>query len=640
MMMATMQTQLRSAGMTVKRWCRDPRVHAGVRVGAYALAGFVLSAASLSHHCLPLAAGAVCGLGGWQAALVALGGAAGYLTYWGNQGIMGLVWVAAALIASMALGDRRITKATPLLLPAISGLIVAGSGLGFQWILGDTTPVGIYFLRIALAMAAAALTAVVTTRRSPIPDWLACGFGVLALVQALPVTVINPGFLLAGYLAAGTSFPPAAVAGLALDLAQVSPVPMAAAMTMAWLSGLSPGKNVWMKRLAPATCYIIVMALAGVWQPWVALPLAVGGCARAVVRGIRPQAYRRGETGAVQVRLEMVAGVMAQTQQLLLETGLPTLDEDALMQKCAQNACGSCSCRKNCEDRETVLALPGGVLHCELLNREDLPVNCRRGERLLQELHRGQEQLRLHMNCRARQAECRDAVIQQYQFLGQYMQNLSDGLGRRQGYKRPRFQPKVAVYANRRESENGDRCCWFAGTEGRYYVVLCDGMGTGAGAVEEGNGAMNMVKKLLSAGFPGEYALRSLNSLCALRGRAGAVTVDVAEMNLDTGKVTLYKWGSAPSWVLNHLGAEKLGTATPPPGLSVTDGRETVERLSLRRGETLVLLSDGVGGEDALRSLAVPSTMPLGEVAAEILELSDVSSGDDATIAAIRLTPA
>jgi hypothetical protein len=65
-----------------------------------------------------------------------------------------------------------------------------------------------------------------------------------------------------------------------------------------------------------------------------------------------------------------------------------------------------------------------------------------------------------------------------------------------------------------------------------------------------------------------------------------------------------------------------------------------VEKLSLRRGETLVLLSDGVGGEDAIASLTVGSAMPPGEVAAEILELSTLENGDDATVAVVRLTPA
>jgi stage II sporulation protein E len=230
-------------------------------------------------------------------------------------------------------------------------------------------------------------------------------------------------------------------------------------------------------------------------------------------------------------------------------------------------------------------------------------------------------------------------VLQQYRFLSEFLQDLSDNLGRRSPSTLPRYAPEVVFHANRKESDNGDRCQCFTGTGCKYYVVLCDGMGTGLGAVQEGKSALELLKKLLLAGFPAEYALRSLNSLCALRGMAGAATVDMAELQLDTGKVMLYKWGAAPSYLLCGSSIEKIGTAGPPPGLSVTDGREKVERLSLRRGEVLVLLSDGVGGEDALQCRFSDGELSLKEIAVKILDSADPGSSDDATVAVIRLAP-
>ena len=168
-------------------------------------------------------------------------------------------------------------------------------------------------------------------------------------------------------------------------------------------------------------------------------------------------------------------------------------------------------------------------------------------------------------------------------------------------------------------------------------MVLCDGLGTGLGAAQEGQTALSLLKQMLTAGFPAEYALRSINSLLVLRGRAAAVTVDLLEIHLDSGRAAIYKWGAAPSWLLGACGAEKIGTAEPPPGLSVTEGRETVERLSLRRGEMLILTSDGVGVGDALGRIRGFSSLPPGEVAARLLESGGEKREDDATVAAIRL---
>ena len=87
------------------------------------------------------------------------------------------------------------------------------------------------------------------------------------------------------------------------------------------------------------------------------------------------------------------------------------------------------------------------------------------------------------------------------------------------------------------------------------------------------------------------------------------------------------------------MGAEKIGTAGPPPGLSVEESRETAERLSLRRGETLVLLSDGVGGEESLR-LAFAEPVESPEALADRLLLSGGQDrADDATVAVVRLAP-
>ena len=162
-------------------------------------------------------------------------------------------------------------------------------------------------------------------------------------------------------------------------------------------------------------------------------------------------------------------------------------------------------------------------------------------------------------------------------------------------------------------------------------------MGTGLGAAQEGQSAGQLLRQMLTAGFPPEHALRSINSILTHRGQAGAVTVDLAEVRLDSGKATLYKWGAAPSWLLKPSGAEKIGTATPPPGICVADARELVIRLSLRRGEMLILVSDGVMAGESLRRGSFEPMAP-GELAQRLLEECRLDD-DDATAAVLRLQP-
>jgi hypothetical protein len=615
----------------------DPRLHLYLRAAAYFFAGFGLSAASLRDSLLPLSMGLVCACSGWSAVLVAAGGGLGYIVFWGAAGQQGVLWVLAALLVAVLLGDRRISIQTPLLLPALAGLIVSACGVVFQTWLSDTTPVSTYLIRVVLGAGSSWLFLQVLRSRNPILDWLACCLTVLALAQIAPIPQLSFGVIAAGILSVVGAFPAAALAGIALDLSGITPVSMTAVMCGSYLLRFLPRYPKWIGAAAATLSYLLVMRLCQHFDLMPLPGLLLGGAVGTFLPAPTKLPNRRGETGVAQVRLEMAAGVLAQTEQLLLESPEMPIDEDALVSRAAEQACAGCPCRKNCKDSPRIAQLSGVLLHKPLLTGEELPIICRKSGRFLAHLHHSQEQLRSIQADRLRQKEYRAAVVQQYRFLSEYLQELSDGLARRADNHTPFFEPNIHIYGNRPAADNGDRCVMFAGTGCRYYVLLCDGMGTGLGAVQEGKTAVDLLRRLLTAGFPADYALRSLNSLCALRNRAGAVTVDLLELDLETGKGFLYKWGAAPSYLISGPMAEKIGTAGPPPGLSVTDCREMTYRLSLRRGEILLLVSDGVGEEEVLRRCVAMAGIAPGELAKTLLTCSQMGGEDDATVVTVCL---
>jgi len=636
--MISLASYVRQGRHTLRRWVLDPRIHRLARGGAYLLAGFCLSAASLASSAMPLAMGLVCACSGWTCLLTALGAAAGYWLFWPAMAQQALVWTILSLVAGVALSERKILRNAPLLLPATAALIVSGCGLLFQSLGRDGAQVSVYLLRVVLAFSSAWLFYMVLQGRNPILDWMACGLAVLALAQIVPLPYLGLGYLAAGALVTGASFPAAALAGLALDLAQITAVPMTAVMALSYLVRFLPRYPVWLGRLAPGAVYILVMELCGQMDLHPLPGLVLGGILGTFLPAPARANHRRGETGAAQVRLELAAGVLAHTEQVLLEAAPVPVDEGALVAKAAERACGSCPYRKSCKDTRRIGQLPGLLLHKPLLHSEELPIICRKSGRFLAELHRSQEQLRSIQADRERQREYRAAVVQQYRFLAEFLQDLSDQLVHRVNGTRVQYAPVVSVYSNRPQFDNGDRYDRFSGTGSLYYVLLCDGMGTGLGAVQEGQTAGMLLRRLLSAGYPAEHALRSLNSLCALRDRAGAVTLDLAQIQLDTGKVTLYKWGAAPSYLIRDVGAEKLGSVGPPPGLSVTDCTEQTYRCALHRGQTLIMASDGIDPEAALRCCLENAAESPGELAARLLTCCDGPAGDDATVIMITLS--
>lgn len=639
-MMVSIQSYVRQGRRAFRRLTGAPRLLGFMQGVAYTLAGLLLSAASLGNSPQTFCLGLLCAApAGWPLLLLAAGSAAGYILFWGSAGLQGLAWVCGGLLTVGLLGGRRINWRVPLLLPSLATLIAAAAGLAFQMFLEDTTSVPIYLLRVVLAGTSARLFTLAFERREPFVDWMVEGIGVLALSQVTLSPWLGLGYAAAAALGTGGAFPAVALAGLALDLSQVTRIPMTAVLCGVYLLRLLPGMPKLARWCLPAGVYLLVMYLSGIWDLYPVPGLVLGGLAGLMLPQRPGVVHRRGEVGIAQVRLEVAAGVLRQMEQVLMETRELPVDEESILVRAVDRACSACPCRKTCPDRARLGRLPTGLLHKPGLQTADIPIPCKKTARIVTELQRGQAQLRAIFADREQQREYREAVMQQYRFQAAFLRQLSDGLGKTAEPGKLRFQPEVAVCSVGKEAANGDRCVYFAGTAGRYYVVLCDGMGTGLGAAQEANTASEMLRKQLSAGFPAEYALRSLNSLCALSRRAGAVTVDLAEIRLDTGAVNLYKWGAMPSYVVSRLGTEKIGTADAPPGLSVTEGRETVDRLSLRRGETLIMLSDGVGGEVVQGRGADWWREPAGEVAAAVLETVDDTAADDATAVVVRLRP-
>lgn len=628
--MVSVETYLRRGQRTLQRWVLDPRVRTVGAVLGYGGSGFFLSAASLGSVAMPLAMGLICAATGWQALLIGLGAMAGYPFFWGLAGNQGVVWSAAGLLLALMIGSRVESRNMPLMLPCLASFFTAVTGLVFQVFLKEQVKLELYILRIVLAGLSGVLFTQVLSCRDVIADWMAGGVGVLALAQVSPLPGLGLGYIAAGVLGVSGAFPAAALAGLGLDLAQVTRVPMTAVLCVTYFLGMIPFGKRWQHYAAPGFACLIVMAVSGIWERAPLPGLFLGGALGALMPK-RPQiARRRGQTGVAQVRLELGAEVMAATQRLMMEQEMPPIDREALLDKVRWRACSSCSARKNC--------LEQGKLTLELLENP-LDADCRKAGRLIPELRRAQDQLRVLQADRQRRREYREALVQQYRFLASYLRSLSDQLPRRGEELEISFRIEISARSRGKARANGDKCIAFSGGNGRYFVLLCDGMGTGLGAAQEGQTAASLLRQMLTAGFPPEHALASVNSLLTLEGRGGAVTMDLAEICLDTGLGNIHKWGAAPSWLLRRNGAEKIGTATPPPGLSVLESRATVEKLSLRRGEVLILLSDGVDGEDALRLSNLTPDAPPGELAAEILEKGRGGTEDDATVAVIRLRP-
>ena len=342
------ETYLRRGQRNLEALALNPRVRTLAMVMMLTGSGFVFSAVGLGGWPQPVAMGLICSAIGWRAVLMALGAMVGYPTFWGSAGNLGIVWSAAGGLLSMMVGHRQESREQPLMLPGIASFLTVVTGLGFRFLLGEQ----ISLLQLPLQASVALFSGILFTQaarcRDAITDWLVSGVSVLALARISLGPWLGLGPLAAGFLTVGAAFPAAALGGLALDLSQLSRVPMTAVVCLAYFLRMIPFDRRWKQCAAPAVAYIAVSLICGIRDPTPLLGLALGGACGGLLPPKPQIAHRRGETGVAQVRLELSAELLSDARQLILERKPAPIDREAILEKARQQACGRCSLRRTC----------------------------------------------------------------------------------------------------------------------------------------------------------------------------------------------------------------------------------------------------------------------------------------------------
>lgn len=622
-MMVSVETVLLRGKRQADKWLAKPWIQ---RIGKCALftgGGAILSGAALWNAMQPIALGLILGTGGWWSVFAALGSGLGYRLFWGMAGLEGVVWALGGLGLALVLPFFEKTGKTRWRRAAGAVVLVSLSSLFVRFRLGTSPPSLLVAGRMGIAAVCALLSHRVIHGRDRLSTWILCSFGVLALSGLGAPKWADPGAAAVGFLCAVAPLPASVLAGVGADAAG-SVVSMAGIAGLSWFFQLLPIRESWRRMLSPPLAALGIMVLQGKFSA-VLLPLALGSAAGALIPWQLHSVPRKEKVGAVQVQLEKIALVLGGFQRQLLEYAPPPLDVDGITEQLKLDACGTCPNRGSCKEQARLSEdyLDGSE---EFL--------CRKSGRMAVYLHQSRDRLKRMKAARNVQEEYRCAVSQQYGFLAELLHTTADRLPERVWRGQAKFRVQVSSRSKSKGYADGDRVLAFPGVGCRFYVMLCDGMGTGMGAMEEGQQAGSLLKQMLTAGISPDHALGGLNSQLTLLGRGGAVAVDLAELRLDSGSVTFYKWGASPSWILGKHHARQVGTPTLPPGLSVrAPGQHG--RVRMERGEVLVMLSDGVAQERA--ALWAEDIQGDPGILAERILADSGTAEDDATAVVVRL---
>lgn len=159
--------------------------------------------------------------------------------------------------------------------------------------------------------------------------------------------------------------------------------------------------------------------------------------------------------------------------------------------------------------------------------------------------------------------------------------------------QRYKAEPAWAGYA-RNQGISGDSYMWEELQDGKFAVVLSDGMGKGKLAAGESSLAVHTVMNLLKAGLEVELVLKLLNSILLVNADKEIFsTMDLGIFNEKTGKMKFYKIGAATTFIKRKDRVETLNVSAMPMG--IVDGLKIdYVTVNLNPGDEVIMISDGI----------------------------------------------
>lgn len=199
------------------------------------------------------------------------------------------------------------------------------------------------------------------------------------------------------------------------------------------------------------------------------------------------------------------------------------------------------------------------------------------------------------------------------------------------------------------ETVSGDNYAVLEPERGKLTVMLSDGTGSGEQAARDSGRVLDLMEKLLEAGYDAEAAVEMVNTALFVTGEdRNHPTLDVCSMNLYSGECEFRKVGGAATFLKRKEDVKLLAEGNLPLGVFQQTKIQPIS-INLRDGDYLFMMSDGVidafgeqGYESAVcRAIGDMQEQNPGELAEKLLRMALIAAGgrvrDDMTIAVIGI---
>lgn len=310
----------------------------------------------------------------------------------------------------------------------------------------------------------------------------------------------------------------------------------------------------------------------------------------------------------VAVKLKTVASALSRLSRGF--SGITESDEGAktVINTVSARVCRDCSLYESCwadgkKTQGNMLGIWQAMETDGFCDAENMPArlrqSCIRCERLLCEFRHAYEMAKQSALLSGEAGADRTVMARQYGEISGVLELLSREIetGNDEELQGDaRFSVRVTVV---NEAKPGDVICGDTLVHFRrgnsYFVVLCDGMGSGDAARTQSRLAAKLFEEFLKAGFAKNTAVNLINSALALKpDRESFSTADILEIDLENGTAEFLKIGSAQSLIKSKNEISVISSKALPIGI-LEQVEAKPEQRAINVGDVILMISDGIG---------------------------------------------
>lgn len=222
-------------------------------------------------------------------------------------------------------------------------------------------------------------------------------------------------------------------------------------------------------------------------------------------------------------------------------------------------------------------------------------------------------------------------------FISQVIENNNSVITFRENY---RFKLDIDVKNISKHATSGDVVSNFIVENGLHYIILSDGMGSGAIANKESLQVISILERILKASVSLHKALKGVAPLASIKNNdKNFSALDLLSIDLTTLEGVIAKYGAVSTYLLRNKKVHKISSNNLPLGLSLN---ADISRIKFANNDIIVMMSDGINAldEDAwlINLLQTNSHLSCHSLNDEILNNENNLTDDDKTIITIKIS--